>query len=99
MRGDTTATRPTALPMVAAQYETLRSAALGAPLPPEARPGLLLFLCRGMWAWTQAVATAAAVLPPPTPATASGSPSPPELGGIIHVFAAMALPSPPRSAR
>ena len=98
MRGDTTATRPTALPMVAAQYETLRSAALGAPLPPEARPGLLLFLCRGMWAWTQAVVPAA-VAPPPPRVTAPGSPSPPELRGVIHVFAAMALSSLHRSAR
>ncbi len=95
----TAATRTTALPTVAAQYETLRSAALGAPLPPEARHGLLLFVCRGMWAWTQAVATATAVLPPPTRATASASPSQHERSGVIHVFAAMALSSPPRSAR
>ena len=99
MRGDPAAARPTAPPTVAAQYETLRSAALGAPLPPEARPGLLLFLCRGMWAWTQAVAAAATAPPPPTRVTASGTPSPREHSGIIHVFAAMALSSPPRSAR
>lgn len=97
MRVDPAATRTTA-PIVATQYETLRSAALGAPLPPEARHGLLLFLRRGMWAWTQAVATAAAA-PPPTRVTALGSPSPPELRGVIHVFAAMALSSLHRSAR
>jgi hypothetical protein len=82
----------------AAHYETLRSAALGAPLLPEARHGLLLLLRRGMWAWTQAVATAA-VVPPPTRGTAPGSPSPPELPGVVHVFAAMALSSRHRSAR
>ena len=99
MTVDTGAMRTTALPMVAAQYETLRGAALGAPLPPEARHGLLLFLGRGMWAWTQAVATAAAVLPPPPRATASASPSQHDRSGVIHVFAAMALSSPPRRAR
>jgi hypothetical protein len=98
VRVDTAAPRTTTLPTVAAQYETLRSAALGAPLPPEARHGLLLFLGRGMWAWTQAVATATAILPPSTRATAA-APSPHERGGIIHVFAAMARSSPPRRAR
>jgi len=95
---DTAATGPTDPATIAAQYETLRTAALGAPLRPEARHGLLLFLRRGMWAWTQAVATAAAVPPPPRPVTASVSSSPPELRGVIHVFAAMALSSPHRSA-
>jgi hypothetical protein len=99
VRVDTAAPRTTTLPTVAAQYETLRSAALGAPLPPEARHGLLLFLGRGMWAWTQAVATATAILPPPTRAPAAAAPSPHERCGIIHVFAAMAQASPPRRAR
>ena len=95
----TVAPRTTTLPTVAAQYETLRSAALGAPLPPEARHGLLLFLRHGMWAWTQAMATAAAAPSPPPRPTTSASPSPHERSGVIHVFAAMALSSPPRSAR
>ena len=43
--------------MVVAQYETLRGAALGEALPPEARTGLLLFLRRGMCGWARAVAT------------------------------------------
>lgn len=34
---------------IVAQYEVLRSAALGHVLPPEARSGLLLFLRCGMW--------------------------------------------------
>jgi hypothetical protein len=38
------------------QYETLRTAALGAGLPLEARSGLALFLRRGMWGWARAVA-------------------------------------------
>jgi hypothetical protein len=40
---------------VATQYETLRRAALGEVLPPEARYGLMLFLRRGMWGWARAV--------------------------------------------
>lgn len=99
MTVDPAATRTIDLPTIAARYEMLRSAALGAPLSPEARHGLLLFVCRGMWAWTRAVATAAAVPPPPTRATASGTASPHERSGVIHVFAAMALSSPHRSAR
>lgn len=79
------------------QYGALLAQA--APLLPEARRGLLLFLRRGMWAWTQAVATAAAVPPPPTHVTASVFSSPQEFRGVIHVFAAMALSSPHRSAR
>ena len=43
--------------MVVAQYEALRSAALGDALPPEARTGLLLFLRGGMCGWARAVAT------------------------------------------
>jgi hypothetical protein len=34
---------------VVMQYETLRKAALGDALPPDARAGLMLFLQRGMW--------------------------------------------------
>ena len=37
------------------QYETLRAAALGNALPPEARAGLMLFLHTGLWGWTRAV--------------------------------------------
>jgi hypothetical protein len=96
--GATAATGTTDPATIAAQYETLRTAALGAPLPPEARHGLRLLLRRGLWAWTQGVATAA-VAPPPARVTAQGSSSPPELRGVIHVFAAMALAALHRSAR
>jgi hypothetical protein len=95
---DTAAPCTTDPATIAAHYETLRSAALGAPLLPEARHGLLLFLRRGMWAWTQTVATAA-VAPPRTRVPAPGSASSPELRGVIHVFAAMALSALHGSAR
>ena len=46
--------------MVAARYETLRRAALGQPLPLEARSGLALLLRRGMWSWARALGQIAA---------------------------------------
>jgi hypothetical protein len=83
-------------PSMAAQYERLRRAALGEPLPPDARCGLLLFLRRGMWAWTQALATVTSAPLPPQYSPASVS-RPSEVTGVIQVFAAMALASPHRS--
>ena len=91
MSADTAPPRAADPPTVAAQYEALRRAALGEPLPPDARHGLLLFLRRGMWAWTQALAIAANAPRQPTRSPASVSPSPYELNGIIQVFAAMTL--------
>ena len=44
------------LQLIVAQYEKLRLAALGEPLPPEARSGLALFLRQGMWAWARSLA-------------------------------------------
>lgn len=73
---------------VAAQYETLRMAAVGEALPPEARSGLTLFLRRGMWGWARALAAAPAqpVRTPP-----SGSTPLPQSGAVIQLFAAMAM--------
>jgi hypothetical protein len=75
---------------VAAQYETLRMAALGAALPPEARSGLMLFLRRGMWGWARTLCAASAGQEP----LRAPSWSPIVLGeqrAVIHVFAAMAV--------
>jgi hypothetical protein len=49
---------------IVTQYETLRRAALGDALPPEARAGLMLFLRRGMWGWARAMGTRSAVPQP-----------------------------------
>jgi len=76
--------------MVVTQYETLRSAALGDALPPEARSGLMLFLHRGMWGWARAMATTSA-LPQPTRSPSSNWRAPEEYRGVIHIFAAMAI--------
>jgi hypothetical protein len=76
--------------MIVTQYETLRRAALGDALPPEARSGLTLFLRRGMLAWVRAVATASA-LQEPTRAPLSHRRMAEEYSAIIHIFAAMAI--------
>jgi hypothetical protein len=83
--------------IVVTQYETLRRAALGEVLPPEARSGLTLFLRRGMWAWARAIATARA---PQQPARspASSWTAPEGYEAIIHVFAAMVIHADNRGA-
>jgi hypothetical protein len=75
---------------IAAQYETLRMAALGEALPPEARSGLMLFLRRGMWGWARTLTVANARQEPIR--APSSCPTPHcEPRGVIHVFAAMAM--------
>jgi hypothetical protein len=81
---------PAELSVVAAQYETLRRAALGDALPSEARAGLLLFLRRGMYGWGRAVATMNAP-PQPTGSQPSNRKAPEEHRTVIHIFAAMAV--------
>jgi hypothetical protein len=77
-------------PIIITQYETLRRAALGEALPPEARAGLTLFLRRGMWGWARAVATRSAK-PQPTGARPANGKTPEEHRTVIHIFAAMAI--------
>ena len=77
------------LSRVVVQYETLRRAALGEALPPEARAGLMLFLRRGLWGWAQAVATRSP-LPPPTGSQPSSGKRPAEDNTLIQIFAALA---------
>jgi hypothetical protein len=72
------------------QYEALRNGALGHVLAPEARWGLLLFLRRGMWGWTQAIVTAGASSPQPRPEESLSFPTAKESRAVIHIFAAMA---------
>jgi hypothetical protein len=91
MKPDGTQPRPAEPPpSIAAQYEILRGAALGEPLPPEARRGLGLFLRRGMWAWARMPATDGDAAPPKgSPSRPSTAPRPTR--AVIRVFAAMAL--------
>ena len=77
------------LSTIAARYETLRMAALGEALPPEARSGLVLFLRRGMWAWTRTLAAPSA-REEPTRAPSPSSAAPCECKVLIYVMAAMA---------
>jgi hypothetical protein len=71
------------------QYERLRKAALGDPLPPEARSGLVIFLRRGMLGWAQSLSTTA-IRREPMPAASSGS-VPGDCGAMIDLLAAMAM--------
>ena len=91
MRSNSTEKRLVELPpSIAAQYETLRMAALGEPLPPEARSGLCLFLRQGMWGWAQAL-TVAAAPEQAGQATCPRSTAPYTNRAVIQIFAAMAL--------
>lgn len=75
---------------VVTQYETLRSAALGSALSPEARVGFMLFLRRGLWGWARVMATAS-VRQPPNGSRPSNWKAPEEYRTMVHIFAAMAL--------
>jgi len=75
---------------VSAQYETLRTAALGEALPPEARSGLMFFLRRGMWAWARTL-TAPSVCENPAHAPPPSSTAPCERETVVYVLAAMAM--------
>lgn len=74
------------------QYETLRAAALGSALPPEARAGLMLFLHAGMWGWARA-ATTMRTSEWPAGSRPSNWKAPMEHRTVIHLFAAMAIPT------
>lgn len=81
-------------PTVAAQYELLRAAMLGAVLPPDCRSGLIVFLKNGMWAWARAT-----VFDPARQRPASASPvrsldldePSDERRAVVHLLAAMAM--------
>lgn len=90
MRPGTSESPSAQAPVAVAQYEALRLAALGEPLPPEARSGLALFLRRGMWGWARALAAAStpALQVRPQSSNPAARPSP---DSLIQVFAAMAL--------
>lgn len=77
---------------IATQYETLRRAALGEVLPPEARYGLMLFLRRGMWGWARAVTMnndSASQQPTRSPSLSLTASEGSRV--LIHAFAAIAM--------
>jgi hypothetical protein len=78
---------------IVVQYETLRSAMLGEPLPPTARGGLAVLLHRGLWGWVR-TATLDTARRDPIPAAAFGSSNPGEFSerrAVIQVLATMAM--------
>jgi transposase len=78
------------LSIVASQYETLRKAALGEALPPEARSGLALFLRLGMLGWARTLVAARAVQQPICASTPRPT-APQEHSQFIHILAAMTM--------
>lgn len=98
MKGASNPQRLTIGPALAEQYEVLRSAALGEPLPPEARSGLGLFLRRGLWGWAR-VLSISEKPEPATPSSVAISTAPPRLKAVIQVFAGMAANTSQRRAR
>ncbi len=87
------ATRSSEVPSsVVTQYETLRRAALGGVLQPEARWGLMLFLRRGMWGWIRAVAIgSASVSRQPSGSLSLSWTASDGHRAIVHVLAALAM--------
>jgi hypothetical protein len=65
-------------------------AALGEPLPPMARSGLMLFLRRGMWGWAQTLVSASPV-PQSVHASSLIPPARNEHAAVVRVLATMAM--------
>lgn len=76
----------------ASRYETLRMAALGEPVPPEDRSGLVLVLRRGMWGWARALANTLTPQQTTRSSSTSTTATQPQKE-VIQIFAAMALHS------
>jgi hypothetical protein len=83
--------------VVAAQYETLRLAALGQALPLEARSGLALLLRQGMWGWARALVGQGAA-PERARNCATRSTTPRQHNAVVQIFAAMAMKANTRRA-
>jgi hypothetical protein len=90
------ATRPYSMPLphIVARYETLRRAALGEALPPEARTGLAVLLYRGMWGWARTLLVSGVQRQQFLPTTYSFLTEPSERSTVIHLFTALAMPTP-----
>jgi hypothetical protein len=82
--------------VVAAKYETLRMAALGQPLPLEARSGLALLLRQGMWGWARALGQV--VAHERASSCAPRSTTPRQHNAVIQILAAMAMKAATRRA-
>lgn len=86
---------PTSL--LTSQYETLRRAALGEALLPQARSGLALLLYRGMWGWARSL-SASDLSEQPLPDAQPVPPDYPPNVTVIQLFATLAmLPQEARS--
>jgi hypothetical protein len=80
-----------------AQYETLRLAALGQPLPLEARSGLALLVRQGLWGWARALGQIAAQERAGS-RSAPRSVAPRQPNAVVQILAAMAMKAHTRRA-
>jgi hypothetical protein len=80
-----------------AQYETLRLAALGQPLPLEARSGLALLVRQGLWGWARALGHIAAQERAGS-RSAPRSVAPRQPNAVVQILAAMAMKAHTRRA-
>jgi hypothetical protein len=74
-------------PNILERYELLRTAMLGAALPPDSRGGLIILLHRGMWAWARVVDRARQGPSPVSAATLPLRGEPYERSVIVHLLA------------
>lgn len=65
-------------------------AALGEPVPPESRKGLVLFLRRGMWGWVRALASGISHQQPAHPSSTNPT-APGQQEPVVRTLAAMVL--------
>jgi hypothetical protein len=72
-------------------YETLRRAALGEHLPPEARSGLAVLLRRGMQGWARAMLAASLAVPATQASSTAHTTASTATRAVIYVFAALAI--------
>lgn len=82
---------------MAAKYEALRMAALGLPLPLEARSGLAVLLRQGMWGWARALGQVAAQERAGNCATPRST-MPRQHNAVVQILAAMAMKANTRRA-
>lgn len=71
-----------------ARYEALRGGALGQPVAPEHRSGLVVLLRRGMWTWARAVVGKPELMRAAGPYAPGAGPEP---RALIHLLADLIL--------
>ena len=76
-------------PSIVVRYETLRDGALGQPIAPEHRNGLVVLLRRGMWAWVRAISDEGRQRQSPSRCTRTPGPA---RRTLVHLLADLTVP-------